>query len=357
VTEHADLPPDPRRDVRRTGVPPAPRGRHLRARDAVLVVALTALLLLLVEGASIRDSGEEMQPGWQRSMVLAVGHPAGWISETIGLAEVRDSVVRWAKDEDAADAPGFDDTAGAPATGSTRQIPPVTADAFDPVQLGARPAAPATLKTLLVTGDSLAMPLDAELARRMARAGGAVEVVRDPRVGTGISQSELVDWGSLSAEQTRDERPQATVMFLGANEGFPITVGGRSLECCGPQWATAYANRARRMMATYRADGRNRVYWLLVPAPRDPERQRIARAVNAAVAVAAQPFRAQVRVLDTNALVAPDGRYRDAIEVDGREQIVRDADGVHLNQRGAELAADRVLAALRADFGASVPGG
>lgn len=353
-----DLSADPRLDVRRTGVPPAPRGRHLRARDAVLTVALTAFLLLLIEGASVRNAGEEMQPGWERAAVLAVGHPAGWVSEALGLASARNAVLRWAKGEDGASSgSGFTsvaDTSSATPAGRDA-VAPVTPDAFDPAQLGEPRAAPRPLKTLLVTGDSLAMPLDAELARRFAQAGSKVKVVRDPHVGTGISQSEIVDWSSLSAEQTRRDRPAAVVMFMGANEGFPMTEGGRSVECCTTQWAAIYASRARQMMRTYRQNRSARVYWLLLPGPRDADRQKISRAVNAAITVAAQPYRAQVRVLDMNALFTPAGRYRDAMPVDGRDQIVRESDGVHLNELGAKVAAGPVLNALRQDFGAAVP--
>jgi hypothetical protein len=37
--------------------------------------------------------------------------------------------------------------------------------------------------------------------------------------------------------------------------------------------------------------------------------------------------------------------------VDGRKKIVREPDGIHLNDAGAELAAGAVLAAVRRDFG------
>src|SRR3712207_7774556 len=48
-------------------------------------------------------------------------------------------------------------------------------------------------------------------------------------------------------------RPEATVVFIGANEGFPFEgPGGRSIECCSPEWAAAYATRARAMMDAYR---------------------------------------------------------------------------------------------------------
>ena len=58
----------------------------------------------------------------------------------------------------------------------------------------------------------------------------------------------------------------------------------------------------------------------------------------------------QVRVLDMNEIFTPGYSYRDAMEVDGREQIVRESDGIHLNGVGVKPAADAVLNALRRDF-------
>jgi len=335
-------------------VPAPPTGRHLSARDALVCIGLCALLLLAFEGRSIRRSGEEMKPGWERSLVLAVGHPAGAVSEALGLAAVKDTLVAWAHPDDGLSGPGgFDEaTAGA----AVRGVPPVTPDAFDPRALGARPAAPRALRTVLVTGDSLSQPLDAKVARAFSRGATGVSVVRDARLGTGISQSDLVDWGRLSVTQVRKRRPDAVVVFLGANEGFPLKSGARTAECCGPDWAAAYAYRVRRVMSAYRQGGAARVYWLNLPAPRDRARQRISRAVNAAIAVAAEPYRAQVRVLDLAALFTPGGRYRDAMDVGGRQRIVREADGIHLNDEGAAVALGPVLAALRADYGAKVPG-
>ena len=46
-------------------------------------------------------------------------------------------------------------------------------------------------------------------------------------------------------------------------------------------------------------------------------------------------------------IFTPGGDYRDAMEVDGRRQIVREPDGIHLNGRGAGIAADEVLEAIR----------
>lgn len=329
-------------------VPQPPRGRHLRARDAVLVVIAVAALLILFEGSSIRSAGEEMDRGIARTIVLAVGEPAGWVADLLPFDDAADEALGFLSPDSGLEGTGFDSaTPAGPAAGA---VGAVTPESFDPAELGADAAPPGELSTVLVTGDSLSMPLDTELARRLADSGD-VEVVRDPHVGTGISKSGVVDWAQLSRRQVADEQPDAVVVFIGANEGFPLPLAGEGeAECCGPDWAAAYAERARRMMDTYRRDGAARVYWLTVPTPRDGSRQEITRTVNAALEVASQPFRAHVRVLDTVATFAPDG-YRDAIEVDGRKQIVREGDGIHLNALGAEVAADGVLDAIRRDFG------
>jgi hypothetical protein len=175
--------------------------------------------------------------------------------------------------------------------------------------------------------------------------------VREARLGTGISKSDLLDWGRQAASQVRKQTPDAVVFFLGANEGFPFEgAGGKVVGCCGPAWAAQYATRARQMMQTYRQDADARVYWLLLPMPRDPDRQTIARAVNAAIIAAAQPYRAQVRVLDMSAVFTPGGRYRASMPVGGRATIVREPDGIHLNEAGSSVAADIVVDRLRSDF-------
>jgi lysophospholipase L1-like esterase len=73
----------------------------------------------------------------------------------------------------------------------------------------------------------------------------------------------------------------------------------------------------------------------------------VARAVNAAIAVAAEPLRSQVRVFDTVPIFTPGAKYRDAMG----GTIVRQADGIHLNEAGAKIAADRVIALIQRDFG------
>jgi uncharacterized protein len=293
-------------------VPDPPPGRRGRARDALIVVWLAVVLLVLFQGAGVRGGAEELSPGIGRDVVEAVGEPTGWIADNLPFSGRTDDALAWLESD------------GGPAT-------PVASD-------GAT--------TLLVTGDSLSMPLDTELARRYA--GSDVAVEREPHVGTGISKSDLVDWTELSAKQVRKRDPDAVVVFIGANEGFPLVApgGGAEASCCGDDWQAAFAARVARMMETYLQRGDAHVYWLTVPTPRDPARQEIADAVNAAVRAAAEQVGDGVTVIDLDEQFAPDGDYTDAIDVDGRERIVREQDGIHLNAAGAAVAADVVQDAV-----------
>ena len=323
-------------------IPPiSPQTRRRGAREALIVVAVAAIVLVLAQGPSIKRTGERMDSGPIRTVVLAVGKPAAAVADRLPFADAaHDLTAGLSPDGDLTNTEN-----GFAATKDLQGVAPVTPDAFGPADLGPAKAPERGLRTLLVTGDSLSQPLDSVLARRLA-GGEATQVIRDPHIGTGISKSDLVDWGQLSVRQVGQDKPDAVVVFIGANEGFPID----GIDCCTAEYAAAYATRARTMMNTYRRDGVARVYWLTLPLPRDKDRQEIARLVNASVRAAASAYRAQVRIVDMTDLFTPGGTYRDDMEIDGKETLVREADGIHLNEDGSELAASVVQRALAADF-------
>jgi lysophospholipase L1-like esterase len=322
--------------------------RRFRARDGIVAVFLCALVLILIQGGSVKHQGQQLGGDVQGKVVRAVGGPSSWIAARLPLHDAADRITAPLSPDDKLTNAGSFAVAAGPA-GRVGQVPPVTPDAFSAAQLGARPPAKRSLKTVLVTGDSLSMPLDQEIARRLAPKG--IKVTRDPHQGTGISKTALVDWGKLSTQQAEKVHPDAVVVFIGANEGFPMTdPANRQASCCGADWASVYANRVRNMMNTYRRNGQTHIYWLTVPTPRGAARAKIGKVVNAAVQVAAEPWRSQVSVLDTIPIFTPGGKYRDSMTVDGRDQLVRRDDGIHLNDLGASLMADVVVRDLGADF-------
>jgi lysophospholipase L1-like esterase len=321
--------------------------RSFRARDAVIAVGVGVIILVLCAGQSIRKAGEEMRSGIGRDAVLAVGKPAGWIADQLPLRHTAHKLTAWLSPNVTLSGPGGFTSVNVSAAVSG--IPPVTPDAFDPTQIGA-PAPPRRpLHTLLVTGDSMSQPLDQDLAQTLSPQG--VHVVRDPHIGTGISTTFLVDWGKLATHQVRQYHPDAVVVFIGANDGYSMPgAGGKRVNCCGPTWAAIYAGRVRQMMNTYRQDGVARVYWLTLPTPRDSARAKVSLVVNAAINVAAQPWRDQVRIVDTVPVFTPGNKYRDSMTINGQPTIVRLSDGIHLNDAGSALAEKLVLTDVDRDF-------
>lgn len=321
--------------------------RAFRARDAVVAVVVAAVLLILFEGSSVEKAGDEMSPGPGRTLILAVGRPSSWIARELPLASIAHTVTGWLNPEANLSGPSGFDSPKALAAGG--QIPPVTPAAFDPEAIGETPPPRRRLHTLLVTGDSMSEPLDSDLANALAPDG--VHVVQEPHIGTGISTTFIVNWGRLAASQVKADHPEAVVVFIGANDGFPMTgPEGREVACCSASWAAIYADRVRQIMGSYRQDGAARVYWLSLPSPRDPARARIARVVNAAIQVAAQPWASEVGVIDTVPIFTPGFAYRDAMSVGGKQTIVRQADGIHLNEAGSSLLAGVVLESLHKNF-------
>ena len=202
---------------------------------------------------------------------------------------------------------------------------------------------------VLVTGDSLIFGLFETLAGDLGRRGA---VVGDPHPGRGLTTPGFLDWPLHARRTARDDRPDVTVVLLGyADAGYPLGgPAGEPVACCEPPWVAAYASLVRGMMATYLRDGRGLVYWVLLPAPRSARKAVVTDAQNAGVRLAGREFVDGVRVIARIAdILAPQGQYRDAIEVDGRTQVVRADDGVHLTSPGIRIATDVVRDALRGD--------
>jgi len=314
--------------------------------QAIAAIGVVAVILLLLGGGALTTAGEREEPGASREVLLALGDPAGSVADATPLAQEVDDLTSGLSPDRQLSGGGFN---SAERTASSDQgVPPVTEDAISPTAIGEK-VDKQELGSVLVTGDSLSTPLDTEMARSFA--GTGVDVTADPYLATGISREDLVDWGEIATAQVDDIHPDAVVIFIGANEGYPMTgPEGKPVNCCGTDWVTEYANRARQMMATYRQGGDAHVYWVSVPKARDEARDRIANAVNVGVEAGAAPYRAQVDLLPTDPTFSPDGTYTDAIEVDGREQIVRESDGIHLNELGSQILAKQVLGDLGQDF-------
>jgi hypothetical protein len=225
--------------------------------------------------------------------------------------------------------------------GAASQLPASSPDA-------APRANEAAAATVLATGDSMMQILDIYLTRRL-EPGGKMDVQSDTRISTGISKPSLLNWPRYAASQVRRLRPRATVMFLGANDGFNFrSRKGRLVRCCSRAWSREYARRARRMMVSYARGGSAKVYWLLLPQARAGFFRRAYPAVNKGLRRAARRLKG-VRLIALNKVFTPRGRYRQFIRYRGRRVNARQRDGIHLSPAGASIAAAIVARRMRAD--------
>ncbi|MEA2194201.1 MAG: uncharacterized protein QOG42_635 [Solirubrobacteraceae bacterium] len=202
---------------------------------------------------------------------------------------------------------------------------------------------------LLATGDSMIQIIDGDLASRLG-ARGAATVRSDAHIGSGITTPGDVDWTRRARAQASGFKPDVTVMFLGANDGYDLrAAGGARAPCCGAAWVAAYARRVTAMMRSYERGGRSYVYWLTLPAPRPASFARIYPRVNAAIKRAARRAGDGVRVIDLVPVFTPGGRFRQTITFRGQTIDARQPDGVHLSIAGASVAATLIIDRLRAD--------
>src|SRR5215207_4877744 len=185
--------------------------------------------------------------------------------------------------------------------------------------------------------------LDSFLRARLPRH----RVISEAHISTGISKAGSfgIDWVHHAAAQAANIHPDATLVFIGPNEGFPIA----GVNCCGRAWIKGYAARARAMMRSYRRGGRAFVYWLTLPIPRSAVLARVLRAVNKAILRAAHHGGSGVHVIDMRKVFTPHGHFQRTACYRGRCFAARQPDGVHLSATGARVAADIIARRLRAD--------
>jgi lysophospholipase L1-like esterase len=192
---------------------------------------------------------------------------------------------------------------------------------------------------LLAVGDSEMQILDDFLGQDLGAHG--VDVTSDARISTGLTKPFFFDWQGHARQQAAGLRPDATVMFIGANDGFSVAgAHGQPVLCCGPGWSGGYANLVAQMMRTYLRGAAGRVYWFVLPDPRPGSFSSLFGGVDSGIRRAARRFPGRVSLIDAQSFFTPGG-YRDFMTYQGQGFVIHESDGVHLS-----TAADRVAALL-----------
>jgi lysophospholipase L1-like esterase len=201
---------------------------------------------------------------------------------------------------------------------------------------------------LLLDGDSEMQILDTFIGQDLASHG--VGTTSDARISTGLTNSSFFNWQAQARRQARAVRPDVSVVFLGANDGFgTVGPGGVHENCCGPAWSSGYANLVAEMMKTLLRGSAGRVYWVLLPTPRPGNFQSLFDGVNRGIKDAAARFPGRAGLIDLNAFYTPGNRYRDFMTYQGHGFTIHEADGIHLSTSSDHVTASLLVARLIAD--------
>lgn len=305
---------------------------------------LVALLVASLLGAqSLTDLAEQQPYGPQRSAVVTLARGLNRVSHALALDRPAATANRWM-----GKAPQERIDVEAHLAVLAAAPPPVPTT----IPLDVNPATGQRFVTsdaplrVLLAGDSMMRELG--IAIQDIAPGDLTDASLDYRVSSGLSRPDFFDWPShlLSTVQARD--PEAVVLYFGTNDYQDVAVDGRVLEAGSLFWLSAYSHRVGVVMDLLDRPGTT-VTWVTQPPMRSGE-------FSAAMAILNDVYRTEaasrpwVHVVELGPAVGgPDGDYTAYLRgSDGVEHLVRQEDGVHLSNVGA----DRAAAAVWADVAA-----
>ena len=194
---------------------------------------------------------------------------------------------------------------------------------------------------ILVTGDSMMRGVDSRLEKELQRIQ-EVSFLREIRIGSALTKEP---WARIASRHVPLHRPDATVVFMGANDGYDQF----RAPCCGKAWIAKYESRVKKVIRIYSRDGRAQVYWLTMPAAEFGRRRHIFPKINGAIRRAVKSSGPHAHLVDAWSLFTPDGKYRRMMVWNDALLEVRSPDGVHLRPPGFQIVAELIRDAMLAD--------
>jgi uncharacterized protein len=137
---------------------------------------------------------------------------------------------------------------------------------------------------------------------------------------------------------------------MGGNDFQNMTLPNGAFFTAGtPAWTKEYERRAVICMRIWTQGGRKRVYWLSMPPARNTTWAYDDHQINIALKAAAAKVPG-AQFLNVLGPVTDHGKYADFVRYHGEWLLIREPDGVHLNQAGSGIVADEVFKVLRREW-------
>ena len=205
-----------------------------------------------------------------------------------------------------------------------------------------------------VFGDSMADGLWAGLYREL-HDDKSYEIIRFSQSSTGLTNYQYVDVQQKTTVQLADKHIDIAVVLIGANDQQGILSGGAVYPFETDGWRTVYVQRMQALVALLRQHGAA-VYWVGLPRMQRAEYDRRAGLLN-------EIYEEQSRALGISFIPTvqvtedPDGSYDAYLKTspNGRPQLMRAKDGIHMTMAGYLRLAGPVTSVIRAEVAAARP--
>ncbi len=339
-----------------------PAGRVSTGWRQVLAVGVACFgFWLLLDAPTLYASASASPLGTRRSAALEILRPVSAVSRALGLSHVIGGYDRvlGRTGPGVVKVAGYQPRATVPPTltpivttpittvaGAAPPGPPPTApDGLPPLS-----ASPSQLLPVLSVGDSIGIDLGDSLVNDLAQTG-AVSIILDAHVDTGLSRPDYFDWPAELRAQLQRYHSQAVVVFLGANDPQNFQVPGGAVSYGTSQWTAAYSARVGSFMAEATGSGA-RVLWIGMPPMADPGLNTKMVALNSIFETEAASHPGVSYFPSWPVLSDAQGHFQTYLpDGSGNEVDVRTPDGTHLSPAGADRLAQAVISAMDHDWG------
>ncbi len=276
-----------------------------------------------------------------RTAVLVVGLVAGF---AVGMSFDTPSAPVAPTPVVLPDAPGAPEVPGTAPAGPSSASAPATSGAVDPRVVDRVRAARGVVR-IGVFGDSFGIGVWDGLYRQLPREQG-YEVLRFGKEASGFTRYNVLNVEDRAREQLAKDPVDIAVISFGANDAIPFFADRAVQELMSPGWQRIVGERIDSFVATARSTGAQ-VYWIGLPAMRDPKMDANMQAMNAFYA--AHMRRLGVPFFDTRALsVGPDGKYAAHLpDAKGVPRLMRTPDGLHMIGIGYQRIAGPMIERIR----------
>lgn len=358
---------------------PVPGRVHVSWRHALAAVLACFAVWLVLDAPALLHSAQDAPLGTRRSVAMAVLRPIAAVSDALGLGHVVSGANRVightgntgsgvlqvegvpahrhrvaATPPRTATPPRHEGTTppptGTPApVSASASIPTTPVTAPDGLAPLAVPTPSAPLR-LLVVGDSLGIDFGQPLVNDLA-ATDVVSAVLDGHIDTGLARPDYFDWQTELQRDIATYQPQAVVVFIGANDAQNFMDGSTSLTYGTAAWNAAYATRVGAFMLTA-VDSGARVLWIGMPPMAAPGLNAQMENLNDIDQSQAGSHRGVTYFASWPVLSNAQGQYSAFLaNASGSEVQVRDLDGTHITEPGAQRLSQAAIAFMGHEWG------